>query len=140
MTAEDDRPPRRPAEDLVEQRELDLAVPGPAELRSEMAGPETSFPDPCLQRGDQRLPDRVGHVVAVGHDEVERLDLLRDEKVRPVEVALVVGVGLEAPAAHRVSTPHALTPGAPYTCVNATRGSSGTCRAPAAPRSCRTLS
>ena len=40
----------------------------------------------------------------------------------------------------RVSTAQALTPGAPYTCVNPTLGGPGVCRSPASPRICSTTS
>ena len=40
LAAEDDRRPRRPAEDLVEQRQLQLAVALAAELGAEVGGPQ----------------------------------------------------------------------------------------------------
>src|SRR5206468_3953500 len=59
LAAEDVRRPHRPAEDLVQQRELHLAVARAAELGAEMAGPEAVLPHLCLQRIGNLLVHRV---------------------------------------------------------------------------------
>ena len=55
-----------------------------------------------LQRVDDRPPGVVERVeLQVGEEQVERLDLLPHERVDPVELGLVLGVGPEIPC-HRV--------------------------------------
>ena len=62
-----------------------------------MAGPEAALLDLALEWWDDFLADRVGEVVGRLHDEVERLDLLTNEVIDPVELLLELGVGLEIP-------------------------------------------
>ena len=83
-------------EDLVEQRELHLPVTGTAEVGTEVGRPQASFLDLTLQRWDQRVPELVAHERVREHVP-ERFDLVADELVGPVEVGLVLGVGLELP-------------------------------------------
>src|SRR5262249_22131198 len=62
---------------------------------------------------DELLPDRVAGVSWVGDDEVERLDLVADELVDPVELTLCVVVGGEVPShgvAQRSQVCPAVTP------------------------------
>ena len=106
LAAEDVRRPHRPAEDLVQQRELHLAVARAAELGAEMAGPEAVLPHLCLQRIGDLLVHRVPPVVRRGgvrEREVERLDLPPHEHVRPVELLLKLGLRLEIPGHQRRS-------------------------------------
>jgi len=100
LAAEDVRRPHRAAEDLVQERELHLPVARAAELGPEVARPEAVLPDLGLQRIGDLLVDRVPAVVrrgGVGKREVERLDLTPHELLRPVELLLKVGLGLEIP-------------------------------------------
>ena len=52
LAAEHDRRPLRPAEDLVEQRQLELAVALAAQLGAEVGGPQLLAPDLFLERVD----------------------------------------------------------------------------------------
>ena len=98
LAAEDDGRPGGSAEDLVEQRELQLAVALPAELGPEVRGPEPLAPHLLLQRVDGLTALALQRdELEVGEREVERLDLLPDELVDPVQFLLVVGIGLEVP-------------------------------------------
>src|SRR5262249_48201082 len=103
LAAEDQRGPRRAAEDLVEQRQLELPVSLPAELGTEVGGPQPALPDLLLQRVDD-LPQAFVRraVLQPAEGQVERLDLVPDERVGPVELGLVLGIGLEIPR-HRAS-------------------------------------
>src|SRR5690606_27064776 len=97
LAAEDRGRPAGAAQDLVEQRQLHLAVSLAAELRAEVAGPQALLAHPVLEGAHQLLVAGIGLVVRVAEDEVERLDLVPHEVVRPVEQLLVGGVGLEVP-------------------------------------------
>ena len=81
------------AEDLVEQRELHLAEPGAAEVRAEMRGPQAAVLDDRLERRDQRLADGIVQVVRLLDDQVERLALLPDELLDPLQLGGVLGIG-----------------------------------------------
>ena len=98
MAAEDDRAPVRASEYLVHQGELQLAVAGAAEVRAEVAGPQPALAHLLLQRGDQPLPRRVGHVVAVRDEVIDRLYLVAHEAVHPVELRLEFRLGFKVPA------------------------------------------
>ncbi len=107
LAAEHDGRPLRAAEDLVEQREVELAVSLAAELGTEMCGPQPLAPHLFLQRVDHPAPRAVERNELVVREEVvERLDLFADEVLRPVELLLVLGVGLEIPG-HGCSCPTA---------------------------------
>jgi hypothetical protein len=86
LTAEDDGRPRRAAEDLVEQRELQLPVPLPAEFGTEMGCPQTLLAHLFLERVDDRAPGfgQWGEL-QVRPGQVERFDLVGDELIRPVQ-------------------------------------------------------
>ena len=105
VAAEHDRAAVGAPEALVEQRQLHLPVARAAEVGPEVARPQPAVAHLLLQRRDQRLADRVAHVPGVLDDLVDRHDLLADEVVDPVELLLVVVVGLEVPA-HVVSSVH----------------------------------
>ena len=97
LTAEDDRSAVRASEDLVEQRQLDLAVAGAAEVRTEVARPQAPLAHLLLERWDQRLTHRILHVPCVVDDLIDGLDLVADEVVDPVELCLELGIGFEIP-------------------------------------------
>ena len=98
LTAEHDRRPLRPTEDLVEQCQLQLAVTLTAQLRTEMGSPQPLTPHLVLQRVDDLAPGPVQrHELLVRKHEVERLDLGTNELVSPVELLLVLGVGFKIP-------------------------------------------
>ena len=59
LAAEDDRRPLRPAEDLVEQRQLQLAVALAAELGAEVGGPQALRRGPRSFSGSMILRSRV---------------------------------------------------------------------------------
>ena len=90
--------PLRAAQDLVEQRQLQLAEALPAQLGPEVGGPQPLAPHLFLQRVDRltALPFQR-HELHVREREVERLDLLADELVHPVELLLVLRIGFEVP-------------------------------------------
>ena len=98
LAAEHDRPRMGPAEDLVEQRQLDLPETLAAEMRAEVARPQPALAHPLLERGHEPPAHRVVHVERVTDHEVERLDLVRDEPFDPVELGLELGFGGKAPA------------------------------------------
>ena len=87
----------RASEDLVEQGQLDLAVPGPAEVRAEVTGPQAAIADLLLERWDERLTHRVLHVPRVVDDLIDRFDLVAHEVVDPIELGLELGVGFKIP-------------------------------------------
>ena len=91
--AHDDEP-----EDLVQQRELELAVALTAQLRAQVRGPELLVADLLLERIDDRLQLGAGRRERQpAPEQVERLDLLAHEVPGPVELGLEVGFGLEIP-------------------------------------------
>src|SRR5829696_4433021 len=100
LTAEDDRTPRRSAEDLVDERELDLAVALAAEFGSEMACPQALFAHRGLQRPDELgklgRQRRIDGVLVLMSKVIERLDLVADECVHPVELCLELGSVLKS--------------------------------------------
>jgi hypothetical protein len=98
LAAEHDRGPLRPAEDLVEQRQLELAVALAAELGAQVGGPQVLAPHLGLQRVDDLAPGLVQrHELLVRPQQVEGLDLFADELAGPVQLALELGLGLEVP-------------------------------------------
>ena len=97
MTAEDDRTPVRAAQDLVHEGKLQLAVAGAPEVRSQMTGPQPAVLNLALQGRYQPLPDRIVHVVAMGDEVVDRLDLAAHETVDPVELCRKLGARSQSP-------------------------------------------
>ena len=107
LGAEHDRRPARPTEDLVHERQLQLAEPLAPELGAEVRGPEATVADLLLERID----DPPALVVEGGElepapEQVERFHLLAHEGLDPVQVLLELGLGLEVPC-------HALVPISP---------------------------
>jgi len=102
--AEDDRRPVRSADDLVEECQLQLAVALTAELGAEMCCPQIFLAYLLLERVDDLASGlRQWRELEVRSDEVERLDLIADECIRPIQQFLVVRVGFEIP--HAASLP-----------------------------------
>ena len=98
LAAEHDRRPLRAAEDLVEQRQLQLAVALPAELGAEVGRPQPLAAHLLLQRVDDLAAGVVERrELQAGPHQVERLDLLPHERVDPVQLRLELGLGLEIP-------------------------------------------
>ena len=97
LAAEHRRGPAGPAEDLVEQRQLDLAVALAAELGAQVGGPQAMVPDLLLQRPQDRHGFGVLLVVRVERHQVERLELVDHEFFDPVQFLLVFRVGFEVP-------------------------------------------
>ena len=98
LAAEDDRRPLRAAEDLVQQRQLQLAVALAAELGTEVGRPQALGAHLVLERiDDAALAVIERDELLVREEIVERLDLLADELVGPVQLLLVLGIGLEVP-------------------------------------------
>ncbi len=91
LAPEDDRAAVGGAEDLVEQRQLELAVAGTAEFGTEVARPQALLADDLLQRLDELVAGRVGHVPCVLDDAVDGRDLLVDELLHPVQLRLELG-------------------------------------------------
>jgi hypothetical protein len=97
LTAEHGRRPSGAAEQLVEQCQLDLAVTLPAHLRLEVGGPQPLLPHLLLERAHDRQGPVVGLVVGIAEHIVERLHVLPQEPVDPVQLLLVFRLGLEVP-------------------------------------------
>jgi hypothetical protein len=98
LAAEHDRRPLGAAQHLVEQRQLQLAVPLATELGAQMGRPQVAAPYLLLERVDDLAPRLVQrHVLLVSPQQVERRDLLADELVGPVQLLLELGLGLEVP-------------------------------------------
>ena len=89
---------RVPAEDLVQQPELELPVAGAAELLVEEDRPQALVLDLVLQALDERLDLRVLRAHRVREHELERLDLLAAELLDPVELLLELRFGGEIPS------------------------------------------
>ena len=108
LAAERARRPARPAEDLVDQRELHLAVAEAAEIGTEVARPQPLRLHLLLQRREQLPVHRVRLVVheLVTEREVDRLDLGLHELADPVELLLELRFGREVPR-HGCSCPEA---------------------------------
>ncbi len=99
LATEDDRRPLRSTEDLVEQRQPQLTVSRASEFGAEMGGPQPLIADLLLERIEDRLQSGVGRrELQPVEEQVERLDLLAYECVGPVELVLVLGLGLEVPS------------------------------------------
>ena len=114
---EHDRRPLGPSEDLVHEGELHLPVALATELGAEVAGPQAAFADLLFERvddGPQCVVERVEGLVPP--KKVDRLNLVADEGVDPVQLLLELGLGGELP-------PHLLTPlrrpAVNLTCVSA---------------------
>ncbi len=104
LAAEDDRCPLGPAENLVEQRELELSVTLAAQVGPEMGGPQPLLADLFLQRVNRFAAHAVQrHELLMRERKIERLDLLADELIGPIEHLLVLRVGFEIP--HAASLP-----------------------------------
>ena len=97
LAAENGRAEIRPAEDFVEQRQLDLTVALAAEFRAQMAGPKLAFAHFLLQRPDELVAPRVLDVARVSKDKIERFDLLADEGVDPIKLDLKIRLCLKIP-------------------------------------------
>ena len=96
--AEHDRCPRRRAEDLVDQGQLQLPEALAAELRTEVGGPETVVADLLLQRLNNRSSLLVeGEEGPARVDQVERFDVLGLEVPDPLELLFELGLSLEIP-------------------------------------------
>ena len=95
--AEHRRRPTGPAEDLVQQRELDLAVAPAAEFGPEMRGPQSLVLHLLLQRAQDRHRLGVLLVVRIERDQVEWLELVDHEFFDPVQFLLVLRVRFEVP-------------------------------------------
>ena len=93
---------RVPAEDLVEETELELPVAGAAELLVEEDRKEALVLDLVLEVLDQTPDLRVLRAHRVREDQVERLDLLAAELVDPIELLLELGLSREIPR-HRLT-------------------------------------
>ena len=94
---------RVPAEDLVEEAELELAVPGPAEILVEEDRPESLGLDLVLKALHQRLIFGSRRPHGVGEHVLERLHLFAAELLDPIELLLELGLGREIPT-------HQMTP------------------------------
>ena len=98
LRAEDDRSPARPAELLVHERELELAVTGTAEVGPEVTRPQAGVADFSLQWVDEITQLAFERVVRQAREhEIDGLDLVGEELVDPVELVLELRVGLEIP-------------------------------------------
>ena len=97
LRTENDRRAFRPAEDLVEQRQLHLAVAGTAEMRAEVGRPQPALLDDLLQRRDQRLAHRIVEVVRFLDDQVDRFALRAHEFLDPGQLLRPLGVGRRSP-------------------------------------------
>src|SRR5690606_41516300 len=100
------------AEDLVEERELQLAEPGAAEVLVEEQRPEALVLHLLLERVDERLQLGVTRPGGAREDEVERLDLVLAEVGHPVELLLELRIGGEVPC-HASSLPSGPSPDRP---------------------------
>ena len=90
------RPPRSP-QDLVQQRELDLAEALAAELGPQMRGPQSLVLHLLLQRPQDGHHLRVLFVVRIEGDQIERFEFFDHEFFDPVQLRLVVRICFEVP-------------------------------------------
>lgn len=100
LGAEDHRGPGGTAQNLVQERQLDLPHAHAAEFGRQVGGPQTLFAHLTLERADGVEVDGAGAVVrfrVAREEDVERLDLIPYEGVGPVEAGLERGVGAEVP-------------------------------------------
>ncbi|SKT90521.1 Uncharacterised protein [Mycobacteroides abscessus subsp. abscessus] len=97
LASEDRRSPHRPTQNLVEQRQLELAVTRTTQLRSQMTCPQAAALDLFLERPHVIHGRPVGLVVWVGEHVIEGFDLGADKLVGPVKQFLVFRVGFEIP-------------------------------------------
>ena len=97
LRAEHRRRPPRTADDLVEQSELHLAETLPAEIRAQMRRPQSLILDLLLQRPQHPHQFRVLLVVRIQRCQIERFEFVAHELLHPVELALILRVGLEVP-------------------------------------------
>ena len=94
LGAEHDGGPSRHPEDLVQEGQLELAVPLAPQFRPEMGGPQILVPHLLLHRVDDGPQLVVQWVeLPVGIEDVERLDLVLHELTRPVQLLLELGLG-----------------------------------------------
>ncbi len=133
MRAENDWRAFGPAEDLVEQRELDLTESGAAQMRAEVGRPQAALLDDLLQRRDQRLAHRVIQVVRLLDDQIDRLAFGTDELDRPRRAAPPTRGSVEkshAIANYRPSVNVSLTAAAAVPRPRRWRGSAPGCGSP----------
>src|SRR6202521_6283300 len=97
LASKHNRRESRAPEDLVHQRELDLPVALPAELRPEMARPQFALAHFGLQRPHQLVSFRIANVVWMPEHVVEWLDFLGHELIDPVAVLLELRLGVKKP-------------------------------------------
>ena len=97
LATEHRRRPAGTAEDLVEQRELDLAEALATELRAQMRGPQPLILHLLLQRPQNRHHLGVLLVIWVEGDEIEGFKLVPHELFDPVELCLIFRVCFEIP-------------------------------------------
>jgi hypothetical protein len=105
--AEEARRRRVPAQDLVDQRQLELPEARAAQLLVEEQRPQAPVLDLLLQGAGARLHRRVAEAERRREDQVERGDLLPAELLDPIELLLEFGLGREVPG-------HALPLGSPW--------------------------
>lgn len=89
--------PTGPADDLVEQRQLDLPVALPTQLGCQVGGPQALFFDLALQRTQDRHGLGIFLVVRIECHQIQRLELVDHELLDPVQFLLVFGVRFEVP-------------------------------------------
>ena len=106
LRPEDHRGRAVPAEDLVDQRELELAEAGASELLVEEQGPQPLVFDPLLERVDDGLELGFLRLGGVGKEEVDGIDLVGAELLDPVELLLEFRFGREVPRHESDATPH----------------------------------
>ena len=95
LAAEHDLGPQRAPQNLVHEGQPHLPVSGPAQLRPEVTSPQAPVLHLALQGADQRVGRVVGAVEGADRAtevQVERLDLLGDEPVYPLELGLELGL------------------------------------------------
>ena len=97
--AKNSRGEKRAAEDFVHQRELQLAPATTAHRRRQMAGPQPLRAHLGFERRHDAHQRFVARVVGFvfGKEVVERLNLLANESLNPVQLALEFGLGFKIP-------------------------------------------
>ena len=99
LAAEDRRRRAVRAEDLVQERELELPEAGAADVLVEEDAPEALLLDLVLQPVDEAVDGRrtADRPTGGGERERQRLDLLAAELLDPVELLLEFEIGREVP-------------------------------------------